>query len=476
MGALVRGKWRLDRLLGLGGMAAVYAATHRNQSRAALKILLPELAPDEEIRKRFLREGYAANTIGHPGVVLIYDDDEDVDGTAFLVMELLEGGTLNDLRRHAGGRLPVPVALSIAEQTLDVLAAAHDKGVVHRDLKPTNLFALRDGRIKVLDFGIASVRGAAVGEDAGLQLGSFAYMAPEQARSEWDRVDGRSDLFAVAATLYRLLSGEYIHAAKSDRELRELAVAGRARPLAAVAPELPSAVCAEIDRALSPSPDDRHPDARTFWRSLARVAGAGAGPTLAELVAQLPESAPESLPLSAGAEQNASATVVASPQGLARPPALAMSRRDALDRLAAFGIAGSDVYFVDTIPLLEMIWADGVVQREEIDLLERFLRAHVQNVNALAGGDVVSYEAARKFVSRFLDERPDPALLTLLRKLLPETGLGGDEPQSIARRRAILGFCLDIGSACIAAYPDGDRGRFSHEEQRAFEEIFRTLG
>lgn len=476
VGSTVRGKWHLDELLGVGGMAWVYAATHRNQSRAALKILLPELASDPEIRRRFLREGYAANTIGHPGVVMVYDDDEDSDGSAFLVMELLEGGTLNDLRRVAGGKLPLAAALSAADQALDVLAVAHDRGVVHRDLKPTNLFALQDGRLKVLDFGIARVQGAAEeGEDEGMQLGSFAYMAPEQARSEWDRVDGRADLYSIAATLFRLVSGHYVHPAADDHELKLMAETRPARSLASVAPELPADLCAEIDRALAFEAKDRHPDARAFQRALAGVAralGEAQTPSLGELARQLPAH-PAAL---ASIPPPGNATVAASPRAAARPPALAMSRHDALERLAAFGIAGTDVYFVDTIPLLEMILADGVVQPEEVALLEAFLKSHVENLNALAGHEVVTLEGARAFVRQFLERRPDPELLGLLRRLLPETGLSGDEPHSIQRRRAILGFCLDIGAACVAAYPDGDRNRFCAEEQKAFEEIFQTLG
>ncbi|MCL4749542.1 MAG: protein kinase [Myxococcales bacterium] len=479
VGSTVRGKWTLDRLLGVGGMAWVYAATHRNQSRAALKILAPDLAGDEEIRRRFLREGYAANTIGHPGAVLVYDDDEDSDGTAYLVMELLEGGTLNDLRRAAGGKLPVGAVLSAADQALDVLAAAHERGVVHRDLKPTNLFALRDGRLKVLDFGIARVRGTtSEDEDEGMQLGSFAYMAPEQARSEWDRVDGRADLFSVGATVFRLLSGQYVHAAKDDLELQSMAQCQPARSLASVAPELPPALSAEIDRALAFEAAERHPDARTFQRGLAKVAremGDASGPSLGQLALALPAELPShSVPPPAG--PTGSATIAASPRAAARPPALTMSRHDALERLALFGIRGQDVYFIDTIPLLEMIWADGVVQPEEVRLLESFLRAHVKNLNALAGHEVVTFEEARAFVQQFLERRPDPELLGLLRRMLPDTGIAGDEPHSIQRRRAILSFCLDIGAACVAAYPDGDRDRFCSEEQQAFEQIFRTLG
>src|SRR3954466_1181620 len=138
VGIVLKDKWRLDSLLGVGGMAAVYAATHRNQKRVAVKVLLPELSNDEDVRERFLREGYAANTIGHPGAVSVLDDDVTEDGSAFLVMELLDGASLEDLSQR--GLLPFPALCAVALDLLQVLQAAHANGIVHRDIKPANLF------------------------------------------------------------------------------------------------------------------------------------------------------------------------------------------------------------------------------------------------------------------------------------------------------------------------------------------------
>src|SRR5262249_27291287 len=136
----------LDALLGVGGMAAVYAGTHRNGKRGAVKVLHPELARSAEARARFLREGYVANTVGHPGAVSVIDDDTTEDGLVFMVMELLEGSTLDALAAASpGGTLPLDVVLKAADDLCDVLAAAHDKGIVHRDIKPENLFLARDG-------------------------------------------------------------------------------------------------------------------------------------------------------------------------------------------------------------------------------------------------------------------------------------------------------------------------------------------
>jgi serine/threonine-protein kinase len=155
VGTVLKAKYRLDRVLGAGGMAAVYGATHlRNANRVAVKVLHRELASDEGIKDRFLREGYAANSVEHPGTVRILDDDVADDGSVFLVMDLLEGETLDARWERKGRRLKPTEVGRLVHKILDVLAAAHAKGVVHRDIKPENLFLTRE-RLKVLDFGVA---------------------------------------------------------------------------------------------------------------------------------------------------------------------------------------------------------------------------------------------------------------------------------------------------------------------------------
>src|SRR5580704_7491550 len=158
VGTTLHNKWRLERLLGVGGMAAVYAATHRNGARGAIKMLHLQVSLDAEARRRFLREGYLANAVGHPGAVSVLDDDVAEDGSAYLVMELLEGESLETRAERRGGRLPPAEVLVYADRLLDVLAAAHHKGIVHRDIKPDNVFVTQDGTLKLLDFGIARLR------------------------------------------------------------------------------------------------------------------------------------------------------------------------------------------------------------------------------------------------------------------------------------------------------------------------------
>src|ERR1019366_3410427 len=153
LGMVLQDKWTLDSLLGVGGMGAVSAATHRTGKRVAVKVLHAEMGRDAEVKQRFLQEGYAANTIHHEGAVSVMDDDVAPDGSAFIVMELLEGETVEQRWVRSGERLPAREVLAIVEQLLDVLSAAHAKNVVHRDVKPENLFITKVGQLKVLDFG-----------------------------------------------------------------------------------------------------------------------------------------------------------------------------------------------------------------------------------------------------------------------------------------------------------------------------------
>jgi serine/threonine-protein kinase len=256
LGTVLLGKYRLDRLLGVGGMAVVYKATHRNEAEFAVKMLHPELSIMDDVRTRFLREGKAANSVKHPGAVRVVDDDVAEDGAAFLVMELLDGVDVNELRERGGGGCMTPQAASvIGYQLLDVLAAAHAKGIVHRDIKPANLFVTRDATVKVLDFGIARARDAvASGTSAtgtGMVLGTPAFMPPEQALAKSSEIDGRTDVWATGATLFTLMSGQFVHQAENAPQIIVKAATAPARSLAAVAPAVPPAIVAVVDRALA---------------------------------------------------------------------------------------------------------------------------------------------------------------------------------------------------------------------------------
>jgi serine/threonine protein kinase len=283
LGQTVGGRWHLSRVLGVGGMAAVYAAHDESGKLAAIKILHPEMNVRREVRERFLREGYVANRIGHPGVVQALEHG-DAGDEAFLVMELLNGETLQArVKRH--GKLPPGEVLDFTEQILDVLVSAHEKGVIHRDLKPDNLFVTAEGPIKILDFGLARLLDNVPGDHktkSGVALGTLPYMAPEQALGRRSEIDGRVDVFAVGATMFRVLSGRRVHVAESEAELLMAMASRPAPPLASLAPELPADLCAVVDLALAFSRDARYPDARTMLKDV-RALRQGARPPFATL-------------------------------------------------------------------------------------------------------------------------------------------------------------------------------------------------
>jgi serine/threonine-protein kinase len=272
VGATILGKYVLERVLGVGGMASVYVALHRNNKRFALKMLHPELSLRQDIRARFLREGYAANTVGHAGAVAVMDDDVAEDGSAFLVMELLEGEPVDALWLRSGHHLSTRHVLGIAYQTLDVLAAAHAKEIIHRDIKPANLFLTSSGHVKVLDFGIARLLdpgSSASTTRSGTAIGTPAFMAPEQALAKPGTVDAASDVFSVGATMFTLLSGRYVHEGESASELMVHTATRPAPSLAAVRPDLPREVVALVDRALAFHKGDRWPSAAAMRDAIA---------------------------------------------------------------------------------------------------------------------------------------------------------------------------------------------------------------
>ncbi len=258
-------KWRLERLIGVGGMAAVFEASHANGSRVAIKILHPDVAGVEELRERFLTEGYAANRVAHPGAVAVRDEGTTEDGAVYLVMDLLRGRTVAERLARSDEPFSVGEVLEIASQLLDVLAQAHDRGIVHRDIKPENVFLTHDGRVRLLDFGIAQV-GSAQQRRAvkpGTTLGTPAFMPPEQALGHWEELDGRSDLWSLGATMYLLMSGTPVRERGSATE-QLLGAMTRPVPSLGDRAALPRSVIAVVDRALCFERAGRFPDARSM--------------------------------------------------------------------------------------------------------------------------------------------------------------------------------------------------------------------
>jgi len=274
LGRTIKGKWRLDRLIGVGGMAAVYAATHRNGARVAIKMLHPTISASQTIRARFIREGYLANKVDHPGVVRVLDDDiDDNDQSAFLVMDLVIGTTLSD--RGMERLLNDGEILDVADQVLQVLAAAHAQGIVHRDLKPDNLLVDINGKIHVLDFGIARLLDDATGgissTKTGTAFGTPGFMAPEQALGKTQLISARTDLYALGATLFALATGDFVHAAENPQELMVLVATQPARSLKDLAPHFSPEVVNIIDKSTRNSPDDRWASALAMLEEVRHV-------------------------------------------------------------------------------------------------------------------------------------------------------------------------------------------------------------
>jgi serine/threonine-protein kinase len=282
VGTVLNDKWTLERLVGVGGMAAVYAGRHRNGARAAVKVLHPELSRHKEVRERFQREGYAANKVDHPGVVKVLDDDVvstgPEAGTAYLVMELLQGESLQD-RLERGVVVGERDFLDLASEVLDVLQAAHKRGVVHRDLKPENLFYARDEaepgktRVKVLDFGLARLLDSQAITTYGLALGTPSFMSPEQAGGRVDEIDGRTDLFALAATGFRLRAGRRIHEADTPVEVVAMMARLPAPRIGTVVPDVSAPFARVIDRALEFKREDRYGSAGAMRADVLRALG-----------------------------------------------------------------------------------------------------------------------------------------------------------------------------------------------------------
>ena len=277
VGRSLAGRWTLTKLIGVGGMASVYEAKHRNGRTAAVKLLHPHVLSQPSARRRFLSEGYASNKVDHPGVVLVLDDGEDGE-LVFLVMELLRGRSLAE-RLASEGPLPAAFVVKAMVAVLDALAAAHDRGVVHRDVKPSNVFELYTGEIKVLDFGVAQVRDPETVQvtESGVALGTPAFMAPEQAAGRTDEVDALTDIWSVGATMFQLLTGALVHDAQSPNAAIVAAATTPARSVQSLRPDVPDAVARVVDRALAFHRRDRWPNARAMRRALLGEGAAGDG-------------------------------------------------------------------------------------------------------------------------------------------------------------------------------------------------------
>jgi TolB-like protein/tetratricopeptide (TPR) repeat protein len=272
------GPYRIDAHVGSGGMGDVYKAHDPRLNRVvALKLLPRHLSEDAERLRRFHAEACTASSLNHPNILVVHDFGEH-DGRPFIATEFVEGETLR--RRLASGALPTTELLTIGAQIASALAAAHDRGVLHRDVKPENVMIRPDGYVKVLDFGIAkltvtdtNVTREAVDSRELLIVGTPQYMSPEQARG--DPVDFRSDQFSLGALLYELATGRQVFKRGSAVESAAAVINAEPEPLERACPERPHALRRAIERCLAKQPANRYPSTRDLHRDLVEAAEAG---------------------------------------------------------------------------------------------------------------------------------------------------------------------------------------------------------
>jgi serine/threonine protein kinase len=277
VGMALEGAYQLTRLVGEGGMGAVYEGQQISLNRrVAVKVMARDLAGSPEALARFRREVHITTRLCHPHIVQVLDVGSTPEGLPFLVMEYLEGEDL-ERRLKRVHRLPLPRVMHVVRQAVSALSATHRKGIVHRDLKPGNIFLLEaegiSDFVKVVDFGISKSdsTGAAI-TDQSMMLGTPKYMAPEQVVGKSRKVDHRADQWALGCIAWEALAGREPFRGRDVTALLYQVVHGDPPSLVEEVPEIPPAVEAVLRRALARKPADRYPHIAAFWSALSAAA------------------------------------------------------------------------------------------------------------------------------------------------------------------------------------------------------------
>ncbi|MBW2263352.1 MAG: serine/threonine protein kinase [Deltaproteobacteria bacterium] len=273
VGRTIAEKYEILSLLGEGGMGAVYMAKHTAVGkRFAIKLLHEQFVHHTEMVARFMREARAAGEVGHDNIIEVYDIGKEPSGSVYMVMEVLEGYSLEDVV-HACP-IPPPLATYILLQVLSVLEAAHAHGIVHRDMKPDNVFlttmAGQPNYVKVLDFGIAKIKDAEGGHgltQTGTMMGTPYYMSPEQARGAKD-IDHRTDLYACGVMFYQMLTGKFPFEAPNIPALLVKITCEDPVPVQQIDPQIPAELATSIEKAMAKEVDVRFQTAAEFGEAI----------------------------------------------------------------------------------------------------------------------------------------------------------------------------------------------------------------
>ena len=256
------GRYKILGELGRGAMGVVYKAEDPNLDRVvALKTIVIEADAEgrKEYERRFFLEAKAAGKLNHPNIVTVYDFGEE-DGVAYLAMELVEGNDLRQrLKESAGQGLPALDAVDVAQQVAEGLGYAHERGIVHRDIKPGNIMLQPRGQAKIMDFGLARMRVADHKTSTGMVLGTPKYMSPEQVAGQ--PVDQRSDVFSLGIVLHEMLTGTRLFAGEDTPQIMHNVVHVEHEPPTRIKPELPAMLDFVVARALKKDPALRYQDA-----------------------------------------------------------------------------------------------------------------------------------------------------------------------------------------------------------------------
>jgi eukaryotic-like serine/threonine-protein kinase len=266
--------YRILEKLGEGGMGVVYRAEDTLLKRTvALKFLPPTLTFDDEARQRFIHEAQAASALDHPNICTIHDIGETDEGQTFIVMACYEGKSLK--RKIEDGELKIEDGIELAIQIAQGLVAAHEHGIIHREIKPANIIVTNDGTVKIVDFGLAKLAGGTMLSRTGSTLGTTAYMSPEQARDE--RVDAKSDIWSLGVLIYEMFTGR--RPFESEQESAQLysIMNEEPRPIRSLKPDIPEALEQIIQRAMAKEPEKRYQTADDLLADLNILKGDNAG-------------------------------------------------------------------------------------------------------------------------------------------------------------------------------------------------------